>query len=123
MDTAKPRRRATPHASGHPHRALELACQQSSAQAVIRRGLRNGTLTLAEVMADPPVELRGRVLFDVIRMARPRTGRNSPALAMMGRRALDDGINLMVHLGRADVRTRAWAAEYGMLGVGVRRVW
>ena len=93
------------------HEALVAANARRGEIAAIKRDLRSGHLSLRSVMDDPPHELRRCLLIDVIRWA--RTASNGRSLAIIGRQALRDNVNLMLPLGDASTRTRAWAAEWG----------
>lgn len=91
------------------HRTQALAAKR--ARRTVRSGLRSGEMTLRDVMRERPVELADAPLIDVIRMARVR--RNGPAVQEIGRRAVRDGVNLMVPLGKASTASRAWVATNG----------
>lgn len=97
---------------------MQLSLLKRSARAEIRRRLRTGQLSLTELVSDPPPEMEGVVLVDVLRMLRDTNReRGQASLAAIGRRAVVDGVNLMVPLGTASARSRAWVAEHGLLGV------
>jgi hypothetical protein len=92
--------------------AITLANQARTNQATVKRNLRNGTLSLTDVMLNPPHDLRNALLIDVIRWT-IRTRSKTAALAVIGKHAVRDNINLMVSLGSASVMSRAWVAEHG----------
>jgi hypothetical protein len=92
--------------------ALHMAQRKRLALAAVKRALRNGALTLDAAMADPPAELANYPLIDVIRWTRTR-GYGTPAITAIGRQALRDSVNLMVPLGDASTRSRAWVAQWG----------
>jgi hypothetical protein len=94
--------------------ALRQARRQITVRSEVRRGFRDGTLNLATVLADPPPELKRVLLVDVLRWAAVYQGATT-RMVDLGAMALEARINLMVPLGRASVRTRAWAAEHGAL--------
>ncbi len=94
--------------------ALGMANESRMAKAGVKARLRSGSLSLADVMNDPPPELARALLIDVIRWTRSygRGGRG-PAIEALGRHALRDHVNLMVPLGEASQRSRTWVAEHG----------
>jgi hypothetical protein len=92
--------------------AMLLANQARTNRATVKRNLRNGTLTLTDAMLNPPHELRNTLLIDVIRWT-IRKRSSTAALAVIGKQAVRDNINLMVPLGSASVMSRAWVAEHG----------
>jgi hypothetical protein len=76
-----------------------------------RRALRTGALSMEAVMRDPPPALAGVPLIDVVRLG--YRYRNGGAITEIGRMALRDGVNLMMPLGTASVRSREWVARHG----------
>lgn len=91
--------------------ALLLANDRRREVAAIKRELRTGVLTLAEAMATKPQELRDVLLVDVIRWSR-RT-RSAPSTAHLGNLAMSENVNLLMTVGKASARSRAWVAENG----------
>ncbi len=82
-------------------------------RAAVRAALRSGTLTLQDAMTSPPPELLRDPLIDVLRHGRGCCRRSPAWMEKLGREAVRDGVNLMVPLGRASARSRAWVAEHG----------
>jgi hypothetical protein len=111
-----------PISADDPMAAVRAAsAERRSARTELRRDLRNGTVTLQQAMADPPPELEKVLLVDVLRMVRSKRSRSSASMAVLGRRAVHDGVNLMLPVGKASAWTREWVAEHGMLGVHAAR--
>lgn len=108
------RARMTPVEAVEPQhmRALAGATETRLALAQVKRDLASGRLTLEAAMSDPPPELSKALLIDVIRWTRGRN-RSGKSLAIIGREALDDGVNLMLSIASASPQTRAWVAERG----------
>ena len=90
--------------------ALAAANTRRHRLAELRRQARTGQAGLTGLLLDPPVELRDVLLVDVVRMSRSQ--RMSSGIARLGRLAVRDGINLLIPLGQASQRTRAWVAEH-----------
>lgn len=86
------------------------------AVAATRQRLQSGTLTLADAMSNPPDELLRYPLIDVIRFTRRSLRPGGGSFVAIGRQAIRDDVNLMVPLGRASARSRAWVAEFGTHG-------
>ena len=103
-------------------RALTEANAQRARQAQLRSDMIAGRLTLAEIMAQPPPDLARTMLIDVIRMMRSSVSarRSSPVMTRIGREAVAAGVNLLVPLGDASVRSRAWVAAHGGRGMRPR---
>ena len=91
-----------------------LALQKANARrlhiAAYRRALRTGQLPLESVMRDQPAPLAGELLVDVVRMAYTNRA-STTGLERLGADAVSAGVNLMVPLGRASARSRAWVAR------------
>jgi hypothetical protein len=87
-------------------RSTDLRVRRSAA----KRRLRSGDLLLTDAMSDPPPELADMLLIDVIRALGTR---RSASIVELGRMAVADRVNLMVPLGSASARTRAWVAQHG----------
>lgn len=90
--------------------ARQLANQKRLRIAELRRDVNQGRVTLAELLADPPPEILQMTLFDVIRMTYT-SNRSGTSLEAIGRRALLDGVNLLVRVERSSMRSRQWVAE------------
>lgn len=93
--------------------ALNVATAKRLNKAALKRSLRNGTMSLTAVMADPPDELAHDPLIDVIRWSRAQGKPGRPSITEIGKQALRDQVNLMTPLEDASARSRAWAAEWG----------
>ena len=93
--------------------ARQLANDKRLRIATVRRDLRNGTLSLSSAMSDPPDELLRYPLIDVIRWTRMQGRRCTRSDVEIGRRAVRDGVNLMLSVGDASPRSRAWVAQWG----------
>lgn len=83
------------------------------ARAAVRLGLATGTLPLAELLADPPAEILGVTLLDVLKMLRGRHADRRLWQHRLGQAALRDGINVLVTIGQSSQRTREWAVQHG----------
>jgi hypothetical protein len=95
--------------NAQPLQALTVANERRCAKAQLKAGLRRGDLTLAHVLADPPVELRSTLTFEVLLCAR-FFGREK--LRALNVRALRNGhVNLAAPLGELTERQRAWLAR------------
>jgi hypothetical protein len=90
--------------------ALQRGNELRGRRAEAKRRLRSGDLSLADAMGDPPPEIAGMLLIDVIRAL--GTSRRA-SLQDLGRMAIADRVNLMVPLGGASARSRAWVATHG----------
>jgi hypothetical protein len=91
-------------------RALIVANEKRMRVVEIRRQVKSGQLALADLLADPPDEILHMTLFDVVRMTYTST-RAGASMETLGRRALQDGVNLLVQVGRSSMRSREWVAE------------
>jgi hypothetical protein len=91
--------------------ALELANDKRTRRAELRRRLAAERGALREVLMDPPPELEGVPIIDVVRLAYG-SGRASKSIERLGRLAVRDRMNLLMPLGKASVRTREWTAEH-----------
>lgn len=90
--------------------ALQTANSLRSDRAQLRRAMRTGEVTLAEVMLDPPEAAKSALVIDVIRW---QHGKCVASLRVIGKQALRDRINLMLTVGSSSTMTRAWVAEHG----------
>lgn len=77
----------------------------------LRLELRDGTVSLADILTDPPAYLSNYAIIDVIDLVWARPGRNA-SRRVLGRRAMAAGINLLTPLGRASPASLHWAAEH-----------
>jgi hypothetical protein len=93
-------------------RALESAREQKAKLTKIRKGLRDGTLTLRDVLVDPPEELHNTPIIDVLRWNRSK-GTRSNVLWQMNAWAVRQQINLLMPVGRASKDTRLFAVALG----------
>lgn len=93
--------------------ARQKANDKRQRLSILKRGLRNGTLTLSEVMMDPPEDLLRYPLVDIVRFSGRQGHALGRSITALGRRAVRDNVNLMVALGDASARSRAWVAEQG----------
>ncbi len=97
--------RKTDERDAQARRALRLANQTRIEKANVKRDLRDGTLTLAEVVAQRPEPLRSMPLFALV-LELPGFGQWR--LDKLGRAAAADGINLARTLGSASTHTLDW---------------
>ena len=104
-------------ASLHQRAAAKVvADEKRMAIADLRRRVRAGEITLEELFCEPPAVLAEYTVADVLRFPRSvGRYRASSSLTELGRLAVRDQVNLLVALGDASARTRAWAAEHGSL--------
>jgi hypothetical protein len=63
---------------------------------------------------DPPEDLLSAPLLDLIQWTRSRGRQRHPSIVQINAEAVRAGVNLMMPLGRASVRSRAWVAEHGL---------
>jgi hypothetical protein len=89
--------------------ALRKANATRLSIAAVRRRAQRGEITLSDLMLYPRPEFEQVPLVDVVRLVMTR--RHGPALEGLGRAALRDGVNLMLPMGHASLRTRMWVAE------------
>ena len=89
-------------------RALRSANRTRAAKAGIKRDVRDGTLTLEEIVAGRPEPLRPMPLFALL-LEMPGFGRHR--LDKLNRRAITDGINLARTLGDASTATLDWLVQ------------
>ena len=90
-------------------RALQVANTRRTAVAELKARLRRRELTLTDLVLDPPDELHGYLLFDVLQRA-PRYGRRS--CGPLNARAIRLGqLNLACELGALTARQRRWLAD------------
>lgn len=79
----------------------------------LKRELRGNRDGLRELLLDPPEAIHHITVVELIAYGRYRHMR-APAMEKIGKDAIADGVNLLVTLGRASMRTRLWAAEHGV---------
>ena len=91
-------------------KALECAMDKRRAMADLRARLASERGALADVMRDPPDAVSRMLVVDVVRMAHSQ--RSTEALRRLGHLAVRDGVNLLVPLGGASLRTREWVAQH-----------
>ena len=92
-----------------PVRALGVANERRSAKAELKTRLRQRTVSLREILEEPPAEIGRQMTFEVLLWA-PGMGRTK--LRALNARALRDGhVNLAAPLGALTVRQRRWLAE------------
>lgn len=90
--------------------ATERSAAKRRAKAEIRRAVRAGEMSLAEVLLDQPPCMTTVRLLDLLDLV-PNLGPR--VITTIGRRAVRDGINLAVPLGHASSRSRVWLVEHG----------
>jgi len=91
--------------------SLEAANVRRQQTAVVRRALRLDRGELARVLADPPECLHRLTLIDVVMLCLASRRTQPRAIALLGRMALRDGVNLLLPVGRASPATRQWLAD------------
>jgi len=96
-------------ASAQPLRALRKANSHRSRAAAIKHQLRNGQVTIAALLADPPTELHRHLTWEVL-LWTPGVGHQR--LRTLNSRALRAGhVNLAAPLGALTPRQRVWLAD------------
>lgn len=90
--------------------ALDSANALRAERAEIRKGLRDGSLTLENVLLDPPEALLAVPLLDVLQMDRHR---RTTAMWRLNGLAVHEGVNLMLPVGHASEQTRRFAIALG----------
>lgn len=84
------------------------------AKAQVYADLTTGLLSLQDVLVPVHPALVDLPLVEVVRMQWAKAGRQTtPTLEALGRKAVHDGVNLMMAAGRASGYSRAWVAEHG----------
>lgn len=84
------------------------------ARAKIRRDLVSGATTIADLLNDPPPEIQGVTVLDLLKM---RRGQNADVRGWqhrLGQAALRDRVNVLITVGAASQRTRDWASVHGV---------
>jgi hypothetical protein len=81
-------------------------------RARVRAALRDGSLPIARLFEslDEYQCVHDMAVLDVLRLV--RTGKNQRWEFEIGRRAITDGVNLLVPVGRASERTLRWATVH-----------
>lgn len=77
--------------------------------ADLRRGLRTGTIELADVLLHPPAYIAHMALVDVVDLQ--ASTRAAVRRANLGRDAVRAGVNLLQPVGRASLASRTWTVE------------
>lgn len=98
-----------------PLEALVVGNAKRALVAEWRARLRCDRRAVQQVLLDPPPELAGYPLVDIIALG--FASRHTHSLAQIGRDALAAHVNLLQPVGKASRRSRKWAAEKGTLGV------
>src|SRR4051812_4057006 len=98
--------------TGREQRAAALAAANDKRLriAALRRRIISERGALQDVLRDPPDELADWPLIDVVRLSYGK--RTTVSMQQLGRLALRDGVNLMMPLGRASLRSREWLAGH-----------
>ena len=97
-----------PTITPQPVLALGVANKRRSAKAEVKSGLRRQTVSLREILENPPAEIARQMTWEVLLWA-PGMGRTK--LRALNGRALRDGhVNLAAPLGALTVRQRRWLA-------------
>ena len=91
-------------------KALNMANDKRARITELRHRIASNRAALDEVLLDPPEALERMAIADVVRLAYSQ--RSGAAMERLGRLALRDGVNLMMPLGRASLRSREWVAEH-----------
>lgn len=91
------------------------------ARAKVRADLRAGHVTWEQLLRDPPAVVSDMLLIDILRLPRQTGQRKVVALTKLGRKALDDQINLMLPLRITSQRQRQWMVDHGLMGVHTAR--
>lgn len=105
--------------------AIPANCEHASlitrrARANLRTAIYNGDLTLAQLLEDPPAAIGKMALVDIIRWTFNRPHHAGDGIAATGRKAVHDGINLLVSVDRASQHTLQWVGEHGYDAIGQR---
>jgi hypothetical protein len=98
----------------HREEASRRSATKRRAAADLRRALRDGDVSLAEVLLDPPECLAHLPIFQVLTMGRSLGPRK---LQYLNTWAMREFVNLAVPLGQASKRSRKWCAENVQVGV------
>lgn len=93
--------------------ALASANTKRTKIADLRRRARRNPQAVIDALTDPPEYAHHITVLELLAMARS-TGMRATAIEHVGYRAINDGINLLVPLGRASATTRYWACLNGL---------
>lgn len=96
----------------HLDTARARSAHVKTERARIKKALATGDLSLEDVLMDPSSEVVGMAVIDVIRATR-REQRFGPSLWHINGLAVRAGVNLMIPVGKASLRTREWAVMHG----------
>jgi hypothetical protein len=100
------------HDADHQRReAMNKGNAKRSALAAMRRQLRSGEVDLADVLLDPPDCLRHLSLIDVV-ACRYHSPHGGHWRAVLGRKAVHAGVNLVQPIGMASEHSRRWTAQH-----------
>lgn len=95
--------------------AIRKATAVRSQRANLKRDLRDGRITLDEILGAPHPAAASATLLDVLQWTRWPNGFRPTALERIGKQAVGAKVNLLLPVGRASLATRAWcvtAAEW-----------
>lgn len=95
--------------------ALERANVKRLARADYRRRLPGDADLLRAVLLDPPDDLKAVRLHEIVAWSRKDRCARTRGIESLGRRAVVHGVNLMMPLGRASLRSREWLATDPMI--------
>jgi hypothetical protein len=93
--------------------ALEIANDRRVALADLRRSVRDGVLTLGDVLLPVHPLVVSIDLVDVVRWQYRDRWAGCAALERLGRRAVEERVNLLMRAGRASETSRMWVAQNG----------
>jgi hypothetical protein len=85
-----------------------------------KRSMRGNAKAVIDALEERPDDLAHIPVVELLAWART-CGLRSATMEKVGRRAVADGVNLLVPLGRASSHTRQWAMDYGLEHVRRRR--
>jgi hypothetical protein len=94
--------------------ARRLADQNRRVNVELRRRVKTGEVTIAEILANPPAHWAHVPMIDVIRRVRGRRvwGSGTTWLERLGRAAVRDDVNVFMPVGRASTRSRERMIRY-----------
>ncbi len=93
--------------------ALRQANHIRRERADLKAAMRDGTVTLDDLLMTPHPAVVDTPLIDVLLWRRRATRMQAPALARLGERAVRDRVNLLLPVGAASERVRAWCVVNG----------
>jgi hypothetical protein len=95
--------------------AMEKANEVRRVRLDLKRQLREGTITLDDILGGPHPAVVTTPLLDVILWT--RCGRlQARSLARLGEEALAARVNLLLPVGKASTRVREWCVDHGERG-------